>query len=128
MAASLQQLLQKAIAGLPNRNTFKIDNEEFEVRVLFPVESWRAHTKPCRHAGSVIVGEDSCGNFFLSAPDGSVSFWDHETEKETLLSGDAEKFLDSLVEPTPVVLKPEQIKRVWIDPKFLAEQRKKGNA
>jgi hypothetical protein len=128
MNASIQQAVEGAIAALPKRNTFKTASDEFELRDLFPVQSWRPHTEPCRQAGSLILGEDSCGNFFLYAPDGSVSFWDHETDDETILAPSVEEFVGSLVEPTPVVLRPEQVKSVWIDPDFLAEQRRKGNA
>ena len=128
MNASIQQAVDKAIAALPKRRTLKNGSNEFELRTLFPVQSWRPHTQHCRQAGSLILGEDSCGNFFLYAPDGSVSFWDHETEEETVLSPGVEVFCDSLMEPTPVVLCPEQVKKVWIDPAFLAEQRRKGNA
>ena len=74
------------------------------------------------------MGKDSCGNRFLLAPDGSVTFWDHETDDEKTLAPSMEAFLDSLSPPMPVVLKPGQVKRVWIDPKFLEEQRRKGNA
>ena len=113
---------------LSKRNIFKLGSDEFEVRTLFPVQSWRPHTEPCRQAGSLILGEDSCGNFFLYAPDGSVSFWDHETDEETILAPTVEELCDSLVEPTPVVLKPGQVKRGWIYPKFLEEHKRKGNA
>jgi hypothetical protein len=74
------------------------------------------------------VGEDSSGNLFLLASDGSVRFWDHETDDEKQLATSMETFLASLSAPMPVVLKPGQVKRVWIDPKFLEEQRRKGNA
>jgi hypothetical protein len=128
MRASIQQAVEKAIAALPKRNAFKTGSDEFAVRTLFPVRSWRPHTEPCRQAGSLILGEDGCGNLFLQAPDGSVSFWDHETDEETVLTASAEEFCDSLVESTPVVLRPGQVKSAWIDPAFLAEQRRKGNA
>jgi hypothetical protein len=128
MSTSLQQAVQKAIATLPKRHAFKTGSDEFELRTLFPVESWRPHTEPCRRAGSLAIGEDSCGNFFLSAPDGSVSFWDHETDGETVLASSVEAFLAGLVEPTPVVLQPGQVKKAWIDPAFFAEQRRNGNA
>src|SRR5687768_7888098 len=128
MRASIQQAVESAIAALPKRNAFKTDSDEFGVRTLFPIRSWRPHTEPCRQAGSLILGEDGCGNFFLHAPDGSVSFWDHETNQETVLTATVEEFCASLVEPTPVVLRPELVQKVWIDPDFLAEQRRKGNA
>ena len=60
--------------------------------------------------------------------DGSVRFWDHETDDETVLAASMEAFLDLLSAPTPVILKSGQVKRAWIEPKFLEEQRRKGNA
>jgi len=69
MSASLQIAVEKAIAELAKRNVFKKGSAEFEVRTLFPVQSWQPHTEPCRQAGSVVIGEDSCGNLFLHAPD-----------------------------------------------------------
>jgi hypothetical protein len=128
MRDSLQQAVEKAIAALPDQHALKTASDEFEVLHLFPVQSWRPHTEPCRQAGSLILGEDSCGNFFLYAPDGSVSYWDHETDAESVLAAGVVEFLDSLVEPTPVALRPEQVKGVWIDPDFLAEQKREGNA
>jgi hypothetical protein len=76
----------------------------------------------------LIVGEDHCGNFFLYAPNGSISFWDREIDRETVLATNIEEFCASLVAPSPVVLKPGQVKKVWIDPNFLADQKRKGNA
>jgi hypothetical protein len=128
MHASIHQAVERAIAGLSKRLVFRVGTDEFEVRTLLPVTSWRQHTEPCRQSGSLVVGEDSGGNLFLYAPDGSVSFWDHETDEETVLSATMEEFCDGLVEPTPVVLRPEQVKSVWIDPEFLAEQRRNWNA
>jgi len=128
MSASINQAVERAIAVLSKRHAFRVGANEFEVRTLLPVTSWRQHTEPCLQPGSLVVGEDSCGNLFLCAPGGSVSFWDHETDEEMVLSATMEEFCDGLFEPTPVVIRPGQVKSVWIDPEFLAEQRRKGNA
>jgi len=128
MNTSIHQAVEVAIAALPKRNVFRTADDGFELRRLLPVQSWRPHTEPSRQAGSLIFGEDGCGNLFLYAPDGSVSFWDHETNEETALAPSGERFFESLVEPTPVVLQPSQVKNAWIDPEFLAEQTRKGNA
>src|SRR6266436_2499823 len=121
MHAHLHSAVQKAIASLPQRSIAKSGAVECEVRVLFPVSSSKPRPGVSR-PDSVVVGEDSCGNLFLMASDGSVRFWDHETEDETILAASVEAFLDSLSAPTPVVLKAGQVKRAWIDPKFLEEQ------
>src|SRR5688572_9418620 len=128
MPPSLQQSVEKAIALLPKRSVFKNGQDEFELRNLFPVQAWKPHTEACRAVGSLVFGEDSGGNFFLLAPDGLITFWDHETNEETVLAQTIDEFLGGLVEPTPVVLNPEDVISSWIDPEFLAEQKKKGNA
>jgi hypothetical protein len=128
MYAHLHNAVEKAIANLPQKSVFKNGGEEFELRVLFPVSSWKTHRKGFRKEEFVIVGEDSSGNRFLLAPNGSVAFWDHETDEKTPLAPSMEAFLDSLSAPTPVVLKPGQVLSAWIDPDFLEEQRRKGNA
>ena len=127
MHAHLQSAVQKAIASLPQRNTAKSGSGEFELRKLYPTSSWKPQAG-ISQPDSVVVGEDSCGNLFLLASDGSVRFWDHETDDETILAVSMESFLDSLSAPTPVVLKPGQVKRAWIDPKFLEEQKRRKNA
>jgi hypothetical protein len=126
MHAHLHNAVQKAIANLPKKRIAKSGADEFELRILFPVSDWEPHPGVSQ-PDSVVVGEDSCGNLFVMASDGSVRFWDHETEDETNLTASMEVFLDSLSPPTPVALKPGQVKRVWIDPKFLEEQKRKGN-
>jgi len=108
MRASIQQAVERAIAGLSKRHVFRVGTDELEARTLLPVRSWWQHTDPCRQPGSLVVGEDSCGNLFLCAPDDSVSFWDHETDEETVLSATMEAFCVGLVEPSPVVLRPGQ--------------------
>ena len=124
MHAYLQIAVQKAIASLPKRNTTKSGADDFELRKLNPVSSWKPKTG-ISQPDSVVVGEDSCGNLFLLASDGSVRFWDHKTDDATNMAAGTESFLDSLSAPTPVVLKPGQVKRAWIDPKFLEEQRRR---
>jgi hypothetical protein len=126
MQAHFENAVQKAIANLPQRNIAKKGAAEFELRKLYPISSWKPQAGVSR-PDSVVVGEDSCGNLFLMASDGSVSFWDHETDGETILAAGVEPFLNSLSAPTPVVLKPGQVKSVWVNPKFLEEQRRKGN-
>jgi len=121
MSADLTSAVQQAIANLPCRSIVRKDGHEFEVRSLFPVSAWKKED-PC------VIGEDSCGNRYLKWSDGKVCFWDHETEKEEVLFLGVSEFLSALSAPTPAVLKPGQVKRVWIDPAFLEKQRRKNNA
>ena len=89
--------------------------------MLFPVSAWK-------DGASCVIGEDSCGNRYLKRSDGVVSFWDHETDKEEALFPGVPEFIAALSPPVPVTLKPGQVRRVWIDPTFLEEQRRKKNA
>jgi hypothetical protein len=72
--------------------------------------------------------EDGCGNLFTQTQIGSICFWDHETDDLTVIASSWEEFTSGCVEPKEVKLKPGQVKRVWIDPKFLEEQKRNGNA
>ena len=121
MSTDLQSAVFEAIANLSQRSVVRKDGREFEVRTLFPVSAWKKEA-PC------VIGEDSCGNRYLKRAEGAVSFWDHETEKEEILFSSVLEFLAAFSAPTPVTLKPGQVKRVWIDPAFLEEQRRKKNA
>ncbi len=59
-----------------------------------------------------IIGDDSCGNYYLRVCDGTVRFWDYETERDEILFPSVREFLAALEAPTPVQLKPGQVKRV----------------
>ena len=121
MSTDLQSAILEAIANLRQRSVVRKNGCEFEVRTLFPVSAWKKEA-PC------VIGEDSCGNRYLKRSEGTVSFWDHETEKEEILFPGVLEFLAALSAPTPVMLKPGQVKRVWIDPAFLDDQRRTQNA
>jgi hypothetical protein len=121
MSPDLESVVSEAIANLHQRSVVQKNGQDFEVRTLFPVSAWNKGT-PC------VIGEDSCGNRFLKGSDGTVRFWDHETEEEEALFSNVSDFLAALLAPSPVTLKPGQVKRVWIDPAFLEEQRRKKNA
>ena len=55
---------------------------------------------------------------------GSVMFWDHETDDTTWLANSLGEFLEETLRPfslDDIELKPGQVKRVWVDPKLLEE-------
>ena len=62
--------------------------------------------------------EDSCGNLFTQFPNGSICFWDHETDDLTVIAASWDEFAIGCVEPKEVKLNPGQVKRVWVDPNF----------
>jgi hypothetical protein len=68
------------------------------------------------------------GNYVLidEGKSGAVYFWDHETGDATKLALTFGDFLN-LLEPfdiKTIELKPSQVKKAWIDPKFLKNLRK----
>jgi hypothetical protein len=133
MIEKYKKLVEQTRLTLKERRTFSKGSEEYELRELFPVERWADETstwiRNCERAekGVFVIGDDSGGNCYLLRA-GKISFWDHETDVETLLSGTLEEFLAALWEGSPVELNPEDVVRVWIDPEFLKEQKRKGNA
>ena len=123
------QAVDLAIAKLPEKSIFRKGDREFEVRTLVPVAMWRpVAAEWWKKKEACVIGEDSCGNFFLRVCDGTVRFWDHETEEDEILAPSVRAFLSALAAPTPVQLRPGQVKSAWIDPAFLEELRRKGDA
>jgi len=70
--------------------------------------------------GWVPFSENGCGDFFVRQNE-SFAFWDHETSEILLLAVGGERFLAGIDDPSPVQLKPGQLKRAWIDPAFARE-------
>jgi hypothetical protein len=133
MFEKYKKLVQQTRITLKKRNTFSKNGREYALRALFPVEAWADETSTwlgnCERSEKDVftIGNDSGGNYFLLRS-GQVTYWDHETDLETPLSKTLEDFLAALWEGTPVKLNPGDVIKVWIDPDFLREQKKKGNA
>jgi hypothetical protein len=89
--------------------------------------------------GLLPIAEDDCGNrFCLSVRRedlGCLYFWDHELEADEgepptfanlfKIANSFHAFFEGLQKPAPVALKKGQVKKVWVDPDFLAELKKK---
>jgi hypothetical protein len=65
-----------------------------------------------------VLAEDGCGNCFTIYKDGTVWFWNHETDELVRLAGSVQEFISHCADPQPMELGPEQVKSVWIDPAF----------
>ena len=65
--------------------------------------------------------EDGGGNLFTQMDNGSICFWDHETDDLFVISNSLEEFVTGCTEPTEVKLKPGQVKSAWMDPAFAKE-------
>lgn len=62
--------------------------------------------------------EDGCGNYFATSEQGSVIFWDHETDDITVLASSIDEFCKSCALPEEVELDEDQVESLWIDPEF----------
>ena len=65
-----------------------------------------------------LLAYDDGGNGFTILADGSVWFWDHETDRLEELSRSLPEFIAHCADPSPVELDPKNVKSVWIDPAF----------
>jgi streptogramin lyase len=72
-----------------------------------------------------LVAADPSGNCFTVTQDGAVWFWDHETDDLGKVSNSVAEFVAHCVVPSPVELKPGQVKSVWMDPAFAKSIGKK---
>ena len=91
------QTINRAIAKLPARRFFKKDGVEYEVSSLVPIHEWR----PLREIWwkkkeACVIGQDSYGNLYLRVCDGTVRFWNHETQADEVLAPSVRKFVSSL--------------------------------
>ncbi len=125
MHEELQQAITSARARLRQNQTLVLGEDWYSVRTLLDVPAWRT-----RNVGSHtyhVFGEDDCGNEYLRAHDGRVFFWDHETGDTRQVAESLPAFLSALGPQPEVKLKPGQVKKVWIDPAFLEQQKRLGN-
>ena len=83
----------KAIAELWPRNTFIFGERKLVVACLIRERDWRPLTAPWwRGKEACIIGADLEGNFFLRHCDGSVRFWDHKAQADTVIAPSVREF------------------------------------
>jgi hypothetical protein len=94
---SVDDLIEKATAKLPEKNTYKKGDRIFLVRSLFPHSLWRSLKDPLwkgKEAYPIGTGDD--GNLFLRHCDGSVRYWNPKTGQDEVLSSSVRDFLAHL--------------------------------
>ena len=64
------------------------------------------------------LAEDGCGNLVTEVQNGSVCFWDHETDDLAVIARSWDDFASGCTTPKKVELKPEQVRSVWVNPEF----------
>lgn len=134
LPASLRNFAQEHDGARPEDNAFDLPGNQSGVRTfisLADAPQLRRQIDGFPRAG-VPIADDGCGNYVWLRPEtGEILFWDHEVEGDgNIIAQDFGLFLATLrpFDSGSVKLRPGQLKGVWIDPDFLAEQRKLGNA
>jgi hypothetical protein len=64
------------------------------------------------------LAEDSCGNYFTVTENGTVWFWDHETDDLVRLAGSVSEFVLHCEDAPPSLTDSNKVKSAWIDPAF----------
>ena len=85
-----------------------------------------AAAHPASTLGYVPFAEDGCGNAFVQGSDGSIRFWDHETDGVILLADGWGAFVAGCHAPQPIELDSSRVESVWIDPDFAKKFGLKG--
>lgn len=134
LPASLRSFAQHHDGAKPEDNTFDVPGNQSGVRTfisLADAAQLRAEIDGFPKTG-VPIADDGCGNYVWLRPStGEIVFWDHEVEGDGMvIAQDFDLFLATLrpFDSGNLKLQPGQVERVWIDPDFLAAQKKLGNA
>ena len=99
-------VVDKAIRRLWERRTFPFGDRKLEIACLIREGDWRPLKAPWwRKKEACIIGADLSGNFFLRHCDGSVRYWDHKAQDDTIIASSVREFFCKLVE-TPRSLGP----------------------
>jgi hypothetical protein len=90
-------LMDKAISQLWQRRSFPFGNRNLVVACLIREGDWRPLKAPWwRKKEACIIGADLIGNFFLRHCDGTVRYWDHKAQADTIIAGSVREFLSKL--------------------------------
>ena len=83
-----------ALDELWARNSIRIGERDVEIVILIPENEWRPFSASWwRGKEACIVGADEQGNFFLRHCDGSVRYWEHAVQADTVVSKSVAEFV-----------------------------------
>src|SRR5262249_26257484 len=89
--------LDKAIRNIGVRNTIQYGERTLIVACLIRKTDWRPLKAPWwRQKEASIIGVDLDGNFFLRHCDGSVRYWDHKRQSDSVIAASVQDFLRQL--------------------------------
>ena len=89
--------IDAAIKNLGVHRTFRNNQHEFVVACLLRQSDWKPLDAEWWKGKEVyIIGADLIGNFFLRHCDGSVRYWNHETQSDQIISKSVQHFVDQI--------------------------------
>jgi hypothetical protein len=97
-----QDPIDNAIKLFPLSRTIRLGEQTAVIACLIRQGDWRPLDAPWwRKESACIIGADLDGNFFLRYCDGSVLYWNHKTQLETLVAPSVSEFVRLLTADIP---------------------------
>lgn len=88
------EAIDRAQAQLFQHRTFRHDGRTLTIALLIRDADWRPLDAPWwRGKEACIIGADLDGNFFLRHCDGSVRYWDHRLQTDTVVAPSVREFV-----------------------------------
>jgi hypothetical protein len=95
------EAIDGAFNNLHHRKEFRFADRQLTVVCLIREADWRPLKAPWwRKTEACIIGADLNGNFFLRHCDGSVRYWDHSTQSDTVVAASVVEFCSELAAPS----------------------------
>ena len=86
--------IDHAFANLWQRNSLKYGDRTLVIACLIRADDWRPLVAPWWRGKEVcIIGADLEGNFFLRHCDGTVRYWEHRSQSDTVIAPSVRDFV-----------------------------------
>lgn len=94
MQLSHEELIARAAGLLGVCHTFRHGERVFTIAMLRRYEDWRPlEASWWRGKQVTLIGADVDGNFFLRHSDGTVRYWDHREQTDTVIARSVREFV-----------------------------------
>jgi hypothetical protein len=91
--------IEKVLRRLATPFAFPLGDRSLVVACLVREADWRRlKASWWKGKGVYIIGADVDGNFFLRHSDGSVRYWEHRAQADTVVATSVREFLSKLLE------------------------------
>ena len=91
--------IDRALNDLWRRRTFQHEGKAITIASLVRSTDWRPLKAPWWTGKEVsLIGADLNGNFFLRHCDGTVRYWDHAKQSDTVVAPSVKEFIARIEE------------------------------